>query len=191
MNRSEITDKLLKSILQSTDKMGTFGCTEVTIGIGGNERVDYITYDTKGVFRCYEIKSTRDDFYSDAKWSFVGHYNYFIMTYNLYKEVKQDIPDYVGVYIDGKRSVKRAKRKNNVNVDILKNSMIRSLSREFRKSFESSDKELLMSLKRENNKLISENKKLKNSKYVANTMFAMIRRGYSIDDIEEFYKDRM
>lgn len=50
------TVALEKAIRRATYKMGTFGCYEVTIGYGGKERVDYMTYDTKGIFRCYEVK---------------------------------------------------------------------------------------------------------------------------------------
>ena len=49
------TVALEKAIRRATYKMGTFGCYEVTIGYGGKERVDYMTYDTKGIFRCYEV----------------------------------------------------------------------------------------------------------------------------------------
>src|SRR5690625_1456376 len=94
--RSEITNKLAKAIYYQTNKMGTFGCFEVTIGIGGNERVDYMTYDTKGIVRCYEIKSSKEDFYSRAKWTFVGHYNYFVMTDETFQQVKNDIPKGIG-----------------------------------------------------------------------------------------------
>lgn len=50
------TVALEKAIRRVTRKTGVFGCYEVTIGFCGRERVDYMTYDTKGVFRCYEIK---------------------------------------------------------------------------------------------------------------------------------------
>lgn len=43
------TVALEKAIRRATYKMGTFGCYEVTIGYGGKERVDYMTYDTKGI----------------------------------------------------------------------------------------------------------------------------------------------
>ena len=47
------TVALEKAIRRATRKTGVFGCYEVTIGFCGRERVDYMTYDTKGVFRCY------------------------------------------------------------------------------------------------------------------------------------------
>lgn len=74
------TVALEKSIRRVTRKTGVFGCYEVTIGFCGRERVDYMTYDTKGVFRCYEIKVSKADFHSAAAKSFVGHYNYYVLT---------------------------------------------------------------------------------------------------------------
>ena len=78
------TVALEKSIRRVTRKTGVFGCYEVTIGFCGRERVDYMTYDTKGVFRCYEIKVSKADFHSAAAKSFVGHYNYYVLTRELY-----------------------------------------------------------------------------------------------------------
>lgn len=123
---------------QYTNKMGTFGCFEVTIGFFDKYelgRVDYLTYDTKGIWKCYEIKVSKSDFYSKSKWTFVGHYNYFIMTEDLYEQVKHDVSDYVGVHT-GYKSLKQAKKQNLiVDEEVLKDSMIRSLSREVQKNF--------------------------------------------------------
>lgn len=83
------TVALEKSIRRATRKTGVFGCYEVTIGFCGRERVDYMTYDTKGVFRCYEIKVSKADFHSAAAKSFVGHYNYYVLTRELYDQVKR------------------------------------------------------------------------------------------------------
>ena len=66
------TVALEKAIRWATRKTGVFGCYEVTIGFCGRERVDYMTYDTKGVFRCYEIKVSKADFHSAAAKSFVA-----------------------------------------------------------------------------------------------------------------------
>lgn len=38
-----------------------------------------MTYDTKGIFRCYEVKVSKADFHSAAVKSFVGHYNYYVL----------------------------------------------------------------------------------------------------------------
>lgn len=78
---------------------GQFGCDEVTIGPAGYERVDYITWDFKGVWRCYEVKVSKADFHSKARKTFVGHLNYYVMPSALYEAVKAEIPEYVGVLV--------------------------------------------------------------------------------------------
>lgn len=147
--KTKKTLKLERQIYNATKKMGVFGCFEVTIGFFGRERVDYMTYDTKGIFRCYEIKVSKNDFHSNAKLSFVGHYNYYVLTRKLYEEVKNEIPDWIGIYI-GENLVKSPKKQNidekvykykrSVNghsteitvpyTEMLKDSMIRSLYRD-------------------------------------------------------------
>lgn len=162
------TVSLEKAIRRATYKMGTFGCYEVTIGYGGRERVDYMTYDTKGIFRCYEVKVSKADFHSAAVKSFVGHYNYYVLTRELYDQVKGEIPDWVGVYI-GDYCAKKAKkqdlsgreyktrrsvggRSTEVSTpweDMLKESMIRSLYRDSDKLILTEDEQYIGRLKRE------------------------------------------
>ena len=72
---------------------------EVTIGWYGRERVDYMSMDTKEIFRCYELKISKSDFYSKAAHTFLGHYNYYVMPYEVFIQVVDDIPEHVGVYI--------------------------------------------------------------------------------------------
>lgn len=154
--KTKKTLKLEKQIYNTTKKMGVFGCFEVTIGFFGRERVDYMTYDTKGIFRCYEIKVSKSDFHSNAKLSFVGHYNYYVLTRKLYEEVKDEIPDWVGIYV-GETLVKSPKKQDigdkiykyrrTINgrsseltipyIDMLKESLIRSLYREANKWYTS------------------------------------------------------
>jgi len=56
MAKTEETLLIENSIYREANRQGVFGCFEVTIGWFGKERVDYMTYDTKGIWRCYEIK---------------------------------------------------------------------------------------------------------------------------------------
>jgi hypothetical protein len=56
-----LTKELENNIWKTTRKQGVFGCLEVTIGWFGKERVDYITYDTNDIWRCYEIKISKSD----------------------------------------------------------------------------------------------------------------------------------
>lgn len=130
-NKNETTQKLESAIRRATSKVGTFTCFEVTIGFGGTERVDYLTIDTKNIIRCYEVKSSVSDFRSKAKWTFVGHYNYFVMTQEVYDKVKSEIPSHVGVYVYGVCVKKPKKQKVTDELrEIILMSMIRSLSRE-------------------------------------------------------------
>jgi len=143
MAKTEETIKLEKDIFKATQKQGVFGCMEVTIGWWGKERVDYITYDTKGIWRCFEIKVSKADFHSKAKKTFIGHYNYYVMPSNLYEQVKDEIPNHIGVYC-GSSLVKRAKKQElGVDEQILKDSMIRSLYREYEKKVASEDATLM------------------------------------------------
>ena len=87
--KTAATKQLEHDIRAATKKLGVFGCFEVTIGGMGNERVDYMTYEpAKGIFRCYEIKVTKKDFHSKAAVSFVRHYNYYVLTRELYEAMK-------------------------------------------------------------------------------------------------------
>ena len=150
--KTDETKQIELGIFNATCKQGVFGCFEVTIGWFGKERVDYMTYDTKGIFRCYEIKVTKADFHSPCHNSFVGNFNYYVLPIKLYEQVKDEIPNFVGVYvIDNKSvySVKNAKRKAVGNSDVLKDSMIRSLSREVSKQIRNGDPLKIESLNRE------------------------------------------
>ncbi|MDC6398428.1 hypothetical protein [Lactiplantibacillus pentosus] len=65
--------------------------------------VDTLSYqqlpDGQIEWRCYELKVTKADFHSKAKLSFIGHYNYFVLPQTLYEDVKDEIPDRIGVLI--------------------------------------------------------------------------------------------
>lgn len=168
--KTKETEELERDIRAATRKMGVFGCFEVTIGLFGKERVDYMTYEPRtGDFRCYEIKVTKSDFNSKAAKSFVGHYNYYVLPQKLYEEVKGDIPKGIGVYI-GQVCVKRSTRSNTPDTEerslfrsvggkrtkitmsfrqVLMESMIRSLYRDSDKLLQTGDEQYL-------NRLLSE-----------------------------------
>lgn len=103
---------------------------ECQLGFGGRYGiVDVLSYHGKSIgngrgkprtrevtWRCYEIKTSKQDFYSKHKWTFVGHYNYFVMPLELYEIVKEDIPKGIGCYIHnpltkGFKIAKRASRR--------------------------------------------------------------------------------
>lgn len=147
ISKTELTIKLENQLYEFTSIQGVFGCFEVTIGWWGKERVDYMTYDTKGIWRCYEIKVSKADFHSKAKKTFVGNFNYYVMPQELYQEVKEEIPSHIGVH-NGISYVKRAKKQElTIDEQILKNSMIRSLSRENEKFIKTCDNNYINKLK--------------------------------------------
>lgn len=149
MAKSEATLQLEDSIYRATQKQGTFGCFEVTIGWFGSERVDYLTYDTKGTWRCYEIKASVKDFRSPAAKTFIGHFNYFVMPREIYEAVKNEIPAGIGVVVGGMSVVKAKRRKLGVEESVLWSSMIRSLSREFQENRRSENRDYVARLRRE------------------------------------------
>lgn len=161
--KTEQTLELEQQIYKATQKTGVFCCFEVTIGFRKDytrkeiqPRVDYVTYDTKGTWRCYEIKVSKADFYSKAEHTFVGHYNYYVMPQELYEQVKEDIPAHVGVYA-GQTCIKNPKKQElGVPEDLLKDSLIRSLTRYFQRSVDSDDKSLIEKKNRTINRLHKE-----------------------------------
>ncbi len=148
MAKTELTMQCEKAIYKASGAsgLGIYGAFEVTFGKAyGHERVDYMTMDSEGIFRCYEIKVSKSDFKSKAAKTFAGHFNYFVMPAELWEEMKNDdiVKSYVisgiGVYTvqkgyDGKYHAylaQKPKKRSGVNFDvpILMHCMIRSLSR--------------------------------------------------------------
>lgn len=149
MAKTEVTTEMERQIYAATKKQGVFGCFEVTIGWFGKERVDYLTLDTKGIWRCYEVKVSVSDFRSKANKTFCGHYNYYVMPRELYEKVKGEIPSHIGVYIGGWLEKRAKKQELAVEEDVLKASLIRSLSREADKLIKSDNPSTVKSLQRQ------------------------------------------
>ena len=104
----------------------------------GNERVDLLSYDTKGDWKFYELKISKSDFHSKAKKTFLGNLNYFVMPKELYDQVKGEIPDGIGCYVYAQGSgcwcVKKSKRQPlKIDEDKLKFSFMQALSRQHEK----------------------------------------------------------
>ncbi|MFB1100882.1 hypothetical protein [Terribacillus sp. JSM ZJ617] len=179
MAKTELTEKLENQIYAATCKQGIFGCFEVTIGWFGRERVDYMTYDTKGVWRCYEIKVSVADFRSKAKKTFCGHFNYYVLTRELYEKVKDEIPAHIGVYIGG-TSVKRAKRQElTVEEEVLKDSMIRSLCRESGKLRKSENPKFIENTNKRIRSLEDERSEYRRRyQEISNLLYAKLGRGW-------------
>lgn len=93
--KSPITNHIEYLIFKHTNKLGTYGCREVKIGgvktkrfiTDNQEFVDYMTITSDGEITCYEIKSSLDDIKSNARLSFYGHKNYFVMPIELYNDI--------------------------------------------------------------------------------------------------------
>lgn len=133
------------ALADDTRKKRIYGSGEVTIGFAwqgmGHEIVDYITIDTKDIIRCYEIKVTMEDLKSRSRKSFYGHYNYLVVTSELYEKMKKSeinlesygIPVWAGIKIcytcmDFKTIRKAVKQDIGMDqVSLLKTSMIRSM----------------------------------------------------------------
>lgn len=161
-------------------KKGWYGVFEVAVPRAivnkyHRERVDFLTYETTGIYRAYEIKRDKADFYSGCAWSWIGHYNYFIMPKELYEEVKKDIPKDIGVwvvrdngYFKGIECVKKPKKRELLcsSADMMF-ALMQAMSREYKKY-----RKILQ--KQDKNKSKSNSNKNENNFY--------------IDDIDELLK---
>nr|WP_270501165.1 hypothetical protein [Enterococcus avium] len=106
-----------------------------------------MTYSTDNTIRCYEIKVTLSDLKSKASQTFIGDYNYLVITQDLWEIIQKD--DSLGwkyyhqgilVFREtgiGIKSVKKAKKQNvtlGTRSTVLE-SMVRSLNREVGKYY--------------------------------------------------------
>ena len=118
------------------------------------------------------------------------------MTKELYDEVKDEIPSHIGVYI-GNGLFKRAKwQELQVDEQVLKDSMIRSLYREFEKQFKSEDETIIAQLNRkvsryksERNKYYKKYTELSNGTYEEKELlrFALKQLNMTRDELETKY----
>lgn len=126
-----------------------YGCEEITIGFynngHGNEIVDFMTMDSKGIIKCYEIKVTIQDFKSDAKKSWYGHYNYLVVGKELWNEHKdyilENTPKHIGILGSSLESYRKCKKQDisQEQSEMLKESMIRSMYYKMIKYYNASD----------------------------------------------------
>ena len=121
--------------------------------------MDFMTVDSKGIIRCYELKVTLQDLKSNAKKSWYGHYNYLVVSDNLYNEVPdwdELVPNHIGIIVgDHLKSVRKAKRcEVAVETEImLKESMIRSMFWKMQKYKDAQSLEKQSKLQSENSRL--------------------------------------
>ena len=182
MPKTELTKNIEQALRKEFSRQGVFCCEEVTIGWYGKERVDFMTYDTNDIFRCFEIKITKSDFKSKAAITFCGDYNYYVLTPKLYEDVVSYIAKPIGIYVYENHRLtlikKPQKQKSSVDRDVIKNSFIRSLAREANKYHENFDELKYSSLKAEYNETISKHQKLK-QKYNRLLLYLIKKLGYS------------
>ncbi len=107
--KTERTRKLEKLLQAKFDSRNDFYVFECTIGWYGGEIVDCIKYNCQREITCYEIKQSKQDFHSKNHLTFIGHKNYFVMPYELYEQVKNEIPVGIGVYVAIDRLEEREK----------------------------------------------------------------------------------
>lgn len=137
MAKTQATLNLEHALDEECRKKREYGCEEVTIGFHaeghGDEIVDFMTMDSKDVFRCYELKVTLSDLKTDNKKSFYGDYNYLVVSESLYARNPSwgnYIPPYVGILSGVKLQVRRQAKKKEIDEktrEMLKSSLIRSV----------------------------------------------------------------
>lgn len=134
--RPEITALLSLSIqkhINPHNDTRIYWAREVTFDYATSNavRVDYMQFKPvsntvsgieKGDVYCYEVKSSAEDFHSKNGHNFLGDYNYYVMSEDVYEKVSNEIPYYVGVFVpDGMhylgewynlKSAKKAKRRD-------------------------------------------------------------------------------
>lgn len=155
----KIEQLLIDSCFSSNNKSlaRRYGCTEVKIGFPTKpikdqtveEFADFITYDKETeMIACYEIKVTAADLLSKARKSWYGHYNYLVITNDMWKQLSPKkkyfdtiIPDYVGIVVadldNETLSCKRYTKRQTLSittVELLKDSLIRSLFYKWQKA---------------------------------------------------------
>ena len=135
-------EKRLFKYLQGMGKYCVFECQlsdYLTFSRTKAGIVDCICINTKETVYCYEIKVTKSDFHSSHGHNFYGNFNYYVLTQELFEEIKDEVPKDIGVLINYEntlKSVKKAKRKElTIPLKELKDYMFRSLYREYQKYF--------------------------------------------------------
>lgn len=98
MSKSQKTYELEEIITIATARKNRCGCAEVALGDDGI--VDYISIELGGqhIVRCYEIKISKSDFLSDAKKTFVGEYNYYVIPSELWMDIRGHVEPSIGVW---------------------------------------------------------------------------------------------
>ena len=111
VGRKEITKRLslmTEKYINPHNDPRIYWAREVTFDYATTHsvRVDYMRFKPlnntvggieKGDFYCFEVKSCVDDFKSKNGHNLIGDFNYYVMPFSVYDEVKDLIPYNVGV----------------------------------------------------------------------------------------------
>ena len=135
MAKTQETLSLEAALYALSEKKRYYGCTEVTIGFKktghGDEIVDFMSLDSDGIFRCYEIKVSYADLKTDNKKSWYGDYNYLVISESMaLQDIDYDayIPPYTGILVGKDLHVKRKAKQYPVNDrEMLQMSLLRSV----------------------------------------------------------------
>lgn len=139
MTKTQQTLEIEQTLERVCRERRIYGCKEVTIGFPNNhmgrEICDFVTMDSYGILRCYEIKVSFSDLQSSAKMSWYGHYNYLVIPESMVEKITDyvhKILDFVGIPVanDGQLSSLRKAKIQNISEyreQNLRESMIRSL----------------------------------------------------------------
>ena len=115
MAETALTKKIKLALYHHTKAhlQGMYGAFEVVMGkntIGyGNEYVDFLTMNSDNEFRCYEIKVSKEDLYSNNNLSFYGDFNYLVVPDFLF----QDALHFVLIKQESCRITNRVKKVQN------------------------------------------------------------------------------
>ena len=105
------------------------------------ERVDMLAYEITGIWRAYELKISKADLHSSAALSWIGHYNYLVVTEDLIEEAKKILPKDIGIYAAYEKGSKKwidlvrnpRKRELLCKHEDMHFAMLQALSREYKK----------------------------------------------------------
>ena len=213
MSKTKATLDIEKLLEDECRQKRIYGCPEVTIGFfkdgKADEHADFMSVDSSGIIRCYEIKVSLSDLRSNNKLSFYGHYNYLVVSEELYK-VKDNwgivIPSNVGIIVAEKILSKFSS--NTYALKIVKNpkkeelseekeieltrSLARSLYYKMVKFKDGCDEEKLRSITSEARKNeVSYKKEHRALQELENKHYRLVRylihrRGFTEDDLAEY-----
>ena len=113
------------------------------------ERVDMLTYELNGVWRCIELKVSKTDLHSNNALSFFGNYNYLAIPEELYNDAVEMLPRDIGIYVACKENneLKIELRRNPRKRELLCShedmmiAFVQALSREYKKYRKIKEKE--------------------------------------------------